>query len=176
MLSPAQAQGRGDGPLCLALCPDTKASMVRGLGSCPLPFCPCPGRLRWAGADFGMPSRKRLKRGGSGPTIQIELCSWLPMSGYHSPCLPEGVCGGSLCWKRRCWEAPDGGVIEVAEAKRSWVLMGLTPSGVLEAVLCILAQDSAFSVVYKASLTSGLFLLGRERACLRTGRARCHRS
>ena len=79
------------GSCALALCPDTKASMARGCGSCPPPFCPCPGRLRWAGADSGMLSRKRLKRGGPGPpTIQIELWSWLPTGGYRSLCLSRG--------------------------------------------------------------------------------------
>lgn len=53
-------------------------------------------------------------------------------------------------------------VSKVAEAKRPLVLMGLTPSGTLEAVLRILAQDSAFSVVNTTALHSGLLLRGRE--------------
>lgn len=43
------------------------------------------------------------------------------------------------------------GVGEVPEAKKPLILTGLTPSRTLGAVLCVLAQNSDFSVVNKAS-------------------------
>lgn len=42
------------------------------------------------------------------------------------------------------------GVGEVPEAKRPLIVTGLTPSQTLGAVLCVLAQNSAFFAVNKA--------------------------
>lgn len=121
MLSFAEScSGTGKRKWALSPCPNTKASAVRApWGVAAVLVCshsvPYPQRLAWAGADIGMPLRKRLMRWGSlvhtlgGP--QTKLWSWLlPVAATTHFVCPEDDRGGPLgSSERRCWKVQDGG-------------------------------------------------------------------